>query len=258
MTHQELTIILKKLTLHTVAKEYAEIARIAEKKSSTYEQYLASVANVEMEARTKAKINRLIYNTKLPLAKTIEAFDFTRISGLSELEFKRLAQGDFVRAATNIVLYGTFGAGKTHLAIALARKLCEIGIRCYFTTLHGLIEQLLEAKTNLQLAALYKRLDKNDLLIIDELGYTPQTQDGADLFFQLISQRNERKSILITTNLVYSEWEKVFLNPLSTAAAVDRVIGNCETYNIKAPSFRSENAKKRNDLKKTLTVTDPQ
>ena len=108
-----------------------------------------------------------------------------------------------------------------------------------------LIEKLLEAKTGLTLVSLWTRLDRYDLIVCDELGYIPQTKEGADLFFQFISQRYERKSLLITTNLTYSEWDKIFLNPITTAAAVDRIIHNCETFNIKGPSWRAETAKNR-------------
>jgi len=165
-----------------------------------------------------------------------------------------LATGDFVRQAANVVFYGGFGLGKTHLAIALTGKLCEAGFKCLFTTTHGLIDQLVTAKRDLALTSLFKRLGKFDLIYCDELGYVPHDQDGADLFFQLISQRNERKSLLITTNLTYSEWDKVFLNLRTTAAAVDRVIHNCETFNIGGDSWREIEAKKRL-LNKALTAT---
>ena len=253
MTHETLNSNLKKLCLYKMASQYIEIARSAEKKQSTYEQYLASLAESELAYKKENRIKRHIAEAKLPYLKRIESYDWSQRTGFSLKEFNRLAEGHFVREAVNIVFYGTFGVGKTHLSTALAINLCANGYRCYFTSTHALIEQLLTAKQTLSLAQLMKKLDRFDLIICDELGYIPQTKDGADLFFQLISQRDERKSFLFTTNLTYSEWDKVFLNPLSTAAAVDRIIHKNETFHIKGPSWRAEAAKKRNEEKTKLT-----
>lgn len=255
MTHEELTMNLKLLGLSAMADGYVEAAKVAEKKKSTYEQYLSFLAKAEMEAKTEARKSRLIKDSKLPRSKRIETYDWTDRTGFSLPEFNRLASGDFLREASNIVLYGGFGVGKSHLAEALVIRLCEIGKKCYFTSTHSLIEQLIEAKKNLTLTQLFKRLDRYDFLVLDELGYLPQTNDGADLLFQLISQRDERKSIMITTNLTFSEWDRVFVNPLNTAAAVDRIIHKCETFNIQGPSWRSETAKKRKKVKTELTVS---
>ena len=146
------------------------------------------------------------------------------------------------------------GWGKTHLAIALTRQLCELGFKCYFSSVHELINQLVSAKRELTLTSLSNRLDKFDLIVCDELGYVAHERDGADLFFQLIAQRSERKSMLITTNLTFSEWEQVFLDPRTTAAAVDRVIPNCETFNISGEeSYRAYLAKKKMKNKNDLT-----
>jgi DNA replication protein DnaC len=252
MNHEELTKGLRSLFCHQMAREYVEVSKLAEKDKRTYEQYLANLVGLELEGKKRLKVNRLIHQAKLPLPKTMNEFDFDAISGLSRQEFLRLTEGHFVREASNVVFYGTFGAGKTHLAMALTRKLCELGYKCLFITTHELINQLIEAKRNLTLTALFKRLDKIDLITCDELGYVPHDQDGADLFFQLIAQRAERKSLLITTNLTYSEWQSVFINPLTTAAAVDRVIHQCETFVIKAPSWRGKTAKKKMETKTNL------
>lgn len=253
MTHEELQLNLKSLNLHAMAQAYAEHARTAERGRRTYEQYLAALVNAELAHKNEARLKRLIKEAKIPLLKTIGDYDFSQRTGISLVEFRRLSQGDFLREACNIVLYGSFGVGKSHLALALTYELLKLGKRCYFTSTHNLIQQLLEAQKNLTLASLFKRLDRYDLIACDELGYIPQTRDGADLFFQLISQRSERKSLLITTNLTYSEWDKVFLSELNTAAAVDRIIHKCETFNIQGPSWRAEEAKKRNAVKTTLT-----
>ncbi len=245
MKHEELIESLRRLHLVTMAAEYSEVARQCEQARRTYEQYLAALVASEIEAKRVIKIARLVRDAKLPKDHRLEAYDFRCRTGISEQQVKRLAEGDFVRQGGNLVFFGSFGVGKSHLAIGLTRALCEAGYKCSFTTVHDLITGMLEAQKTLTLAAYFRRLDRFDLITCDELGFTPQTKDGADLFFQFISQRYERKSLLITTNLTYSEWDKVFLNPITTAAAVDRVIHHCETFNIQGQSWRAETARKR-------------
>jgi DNA replication protein DnaC len=245
MKHEELMAGLKQLHLHDMASQYVEIAKITEKDKGTYEQYLAKLVKLELAAKHQQKVNRLIKEARVPLYKSLDSFNFDLRTGITSKQFNRLATGEFIRQTANVVFFGDFGVGKTHLAIALTGELCEDGFKCLFSSTHGLINQLVSAKRDLTLTSLFKRLDKFDLIVCDELGYIPHDQDGADLFFQLISQRSERKSMLITTNLTYSEWEQVFLNPRTTAAAVDRIIHNCETYNIGGESWRGLTAKKR-------------
>lgn len=257
MKHEELILSLGRLHLHAIAAHYVELSKIAEKEKKTYEQYLGKLVEVELSEKNQQKVNRLLKDAKIPLYKSLESFQFEQRTGITAKQFNRLATGQFVRESGNVVFYGSFGVGKTHLAIALAGKLCEAGFRCLFTTTHALIGSLLLAKRDLTLTALFKRLDRYDLIVCDELGYVPHDQDGADLFFQLISQRSERKSMVITTNLTYSEWDQVFLSARTTAAAVDRVIHNCETFNIGGPTWRGMEAKKRL-ASKELTGLEPQ
>jgi DNA replication protein DnaC len=245
MKHEELVSNLKQLHLHEISTQYFEISKIAERDKRTYEQYLAKLIEIELVAKNQQKVERFRREAKIPIYKSLETYNFSERKGITLKQLNRLATGAFIRSAGNVVFYGSFGVGKTHLATALTDMLCQAGFRCLYTTTHGLIGQLQVAKRDLQLASLFKRLDRFDLIYCDELGYVPHDQDGADLFFQLISQRSERKSMLITTNLTYSEWDKVFLNLKTTAAAVDRVIYNCETFNIEGPSWRGATAKKR-------------
>ncbi len=246
MNHEEIISGLRKLNLGTIAANYVQVAKSADQGKLTYEQYLAQLVQAELLEKNAVRVNRLIKEAKLLLPKAIDTYDFSQRTGITFKQVKKLAEGNFVREAANVVLFGSFGVGKTHLALALTQMLCEAGLRCYFSSTHALIELLLKAKQTASLTSLFKRLDRLDLIVCDELGYIPHEQAGADLFFQLISQRSERKSMLITTNLTYSEWDKVFLNPLTTAAAVDRIIHNCETFNIQGPSWRREVAAKRN------------
>jgi DNA replication protein DnaC len=244
MTHEELVGSLAELRLNGMKQEYAEMARIAGKDNKTYEQYLSMLVGKELSVRQETKIRRLLKEARLPLIKDLESYDYSGVKGITAREVNRLATGEFLRKAQNIVFYGTFGVGKTHLAIALAKALCERKYRCLFISTSTLIEALLEAKNKLSIASMWKKMDTYDLIICDELGYLPQTKEGADLFFQFIAQRYERKSLLITTNLTYSEWDRVFINTTTTAAAVDRIIHKCETFNIESDSWRRREAVK--------------
>lgn len=245
MTLEELTNHLTELRLFGMQANFADIGRIAEKERKTYEQYLGIMAKVEVDVRNSQKVKKLIKEAKLPLQKSVKKFDYSSRTGITEKEVLRLAEGKCIQDGGNIVFFGEIGVGKTHLALGLIREWCERKFRCFFTSTNALIESLLEAKKGLCQGNLWKRLDRYDVVVCDELGYLPQTKDGADLFFQFISQRYERKSIVITTNLTYSEWDKVFLNSVTTSAAVDRIIHNCETFNIQGPSWRQEEAKKK-------------
>jgi DNA replication protein DnaC len=247
VNHEEIKTTLLGLKLSAMARDFVEAAKLAEKKQLTYEQYLANLTLAEFNERHSAKVRRFIKEAGLPMVKTEADFDFKKRTGITDKQFARLTDGVFLKEATNIVFYGDFSVGKTHLALALAHNLCQKGYRCLFTPTNILIEQMILAKKNQTILNLMKRLDRYDLIVCDELGYIPQEPQGADLFFQLISQRSERKSIAITTNLTYSEWEKIFLNPLTTSAAVERIIANCETFHIKGPSWRKEMAKKKLD-----------
>lgn len=245
MNREELIGALKQLRLPTMAEQFSELAKQAESSHLTFEKFLASLVASELEAKLHLKVTRLTKDAKLPQIKEISAFDFNCRQGITRQQVQRLATGEWVKKAWNVVLYGGFGVGKSHLAMALARDLCTFGYRCYFTSTSELIDGLLRASSSLTLSSHLKSLDRYDLIILDELGYTPHTKDGADLFFQFISQRYERKSLLITTNLTYSEWDQVFINQAMTQAAVDRIIHRCETFNIQGPSWRAEEAKTR-------------
>lgn len=254
MKHEQLLEGLKTLHLHQMARDYVEISKLSEKDKKTYEQYLAKLVEIELNDKRRLKTERLLKQAKAPLVKSLDSYNFDLRTGITAQQFNRLMTGEFVKQAGNVVLFGSFGMGKTHLAIALTRKLCELGFKCYFSSVHELISQLVAAKRELTLTSLSKRLDKFDLIVCDELGYVAHERDGADLFFQLIAQRSERKSLLITTNLTFSEWEQVFLDPRTTAAAVDRVIPNCETFNIGGDeSYRAYLAKKKMKNKNDLT-----
>ncbi len=239
-----------------VADEYVATARVAEKTKKTYEQYLGILVQNELADKHSQRVKRLLKGAKLPQLKSLQTYNFQKRTGVTAQQINWMAEGEWVRKACNVVFYGSFGMGKSHLAMSLVRSLCEQGYRCLWVTTHELIETMRESKKELSLNALFKKLDRFDLIACDELGYTASCTEGADLFFQFISQRYERKSLMITTNLTYSEWDKVFLNPITTAAAVDRIIHNCETLNIEGKeSWRTESAKAKSKQSKEESST---
>lgn len=237
-THTELSKILKDFKLSGIANNFNTLAKTAEKEKYTYEQYLSTLIEKELQVRQVNRTKRLLLQAKLPVYKTIEEFDFKHVEGITKTQWKELANGDFVRNKTNLVLFGTFGVGKTHLATSLLVELSQKGIPCLFTSTHKIIQEMLQAKEKLILNQMFKKLDRYEVILFDELGYVPESEDGGNLFFQLISDRAERKSIIITTNLTFSEWDKVFSNKLSTAAAIERVIHKSKVINLKGPSKR--------------------
>jgi DNA replication protein DnaC len=239
---------LKRLRLNAIARDYAIVSSESEKLGRSYEQHLAALVEIELTDKTYLKRDKLIREAKFPLVKLISDFDYSHCKGVCATQVTRLCQGDFLHEAANIIFYGSFGVGKSHLAMAIARELCLKEYRCLFTSTAALINDLCLAQQSLSLSSLFRKLDKYDLVILDELGYTPQSKDGTDLFFQFISERYERKSLMITTNLPYSEWDKVFLSKTTTAAAVDRIIHKSETFNITGPSRRALEAQRRGTL----------
>lgn len=242
MNHLELSEHLKTPKLYSVAKNLLQTALRAEDKKLSYEQFLAELIHVEIIQRSETRKKLLLAQSKINSNKCLESYDYNGRKGVSAQLINRLKTGEWLRQASNIVLYGDIGVGKTHLAVGLVRSLCELGFRCLYLPTNKLVEELSKSKRDLDLGGHFKRLDKFDLLVCDELGYIPQNQEGGELFFQLIAHRYERKSILITTNLPYSEWGKVFHNPVTTAAAVDRIIHHCETINITGKSGRQKYA----------------
>jgi len=258
MKHTQLINSLHKLRLHQMATDYSEIARQCERDGKTFEQYLGILAEVEIEAKHDAKTRQLLKAAKLPRGKSLDDYDYDCRDGVTLPQINKITTGEFLREGANLVLYGGFGVGKSHLAEGITKALCENGFRCKFMNVQDQINELAQAQKDLNLARYLKKLDKFDLLALDELGYLPCGKDEADLFFQLISHRYERKSLMITTNLTFSEWDQVFKSELTTMGAVDRMIHKCETINVKGPSWRAEEAKKRaarnNELEKPINI----
>jgi DNA replication protein DnaC len=210
---------------------------------------------LELEAgdRRQRRIDRLLRAAKLPPAKTFDTFLETRLPTRLAQKLRALSTGDFLDRADNILAFGLPGTGKTHAACALAHELILRGRSVLFTPTYQLVQELLIAKRDLELPRALRRLDVFELLILDDIGYVQQAPEEVEVLFTLMAERYERRSMLITSNLVFSEWEKIFKNPMTTAAAIDRLVHHSEILEFDVTSFRTEDAKKRKETKDEKT-----
>jgi DNA replication protein DnaC len=208
---------------------------------------LAEVLELEAEARRERRVDRLRRASKLPVAKTFDTLDKARVPRPALLRIQELARGDFVDRADNVLLFGLPGVGKSHLACALGHALIDAGRSVLFTPTYQLVQQLLTARRDLCLPRALRALDAFDVVILDDLGYVQQTADEAEVLFTLMSERYERRSLVITSNLVFSQWDRIFKSPMTTAAAIDRLVHHAVILEIDRKSVRAEDAQKRND-----------
>ncbi|MBT3464335.1 ATP-binding protein [archaeon] len=195
-------------------------------------------------------MSRLIKLAKLPRKKSLKNFDITRIKGLSKTLIQTLAKGEFIEKHENILIFGNPGTGKTHLAIALAEEWCISGYKVFFITAAALMQELLKAKSELKLNQYIKKIDKYEMLIIDDISYIPCSKEESDVLFNLLSQRYEMKSCLITSNIAFSKWSQIFKDEVTTAAVIDRLIHHANILELNATSYRIENAKNLNKFLK--------
>lgn len=239
MEHQMLLeAYLKRLKLPAMLAHYQEMARQAEQGDQTYEGYLLALSELESHQRDENAFKRRVSQAKFPLLKTLDQFDFSAIASLNKAKVLNLAQGEYLRKKENLILMGNSGTGKTHLASALGLTACQQGSRVRFFTAAGLINQLTEAQAGLRLSQIQKGLSKLDLLIIDEIGYVPFSERGAELFFQVVADSYERQSIIMTTNLDFSKWPQVFKSEQLTGALLDRLTHHAHILTMNGESYR--------------------
>jgi len=204
---------------------------------------------MEISGRETRKRQRLLKASRLPREKTLENFERGRLKRNVERQFAELLDGEFLRRAENVLVFGSPGGGKTHLLCALSHELVEQGRSVYFTTCVLLVQRLLQAKQDLLLEKELKRLDKYEALIIDDIGYVQQNREEMEVLFTLLAHRYERGSVLLTSNLVFSEWERIFKDPMTTAAAIDRLVHHSAILESNLPSYRMEAAQKKKAAK---------
>lgn len=243
-----LTKCLKELHLPTVRACYEEQADRARQETLAYEHYLAEVMEREREVRRHNRIQRLLRESKLPLEKSLEVFDMDRLPSMLAAQVDALLDGSFLDRSENVLAFGNPGSGKTHLLCAIGQELILQGRRVFFTPCSLLVQQLLIAKRDLNLPRVLKRLTKYDALIIDDIGYVQQNRDEMEVLFILLAERYERGSLMVTSNLPFSKWERIFKDPMTAAAAIDRLVHHSVILELSLPSYRLEHSKENKEV----------
>lgn len=234
---------LKQLRLPTIAANAHTHAGLASNEGWPHDRYLAELCELELAERRQRKIARLLAESKLPREKTAERFDKDRLEMSVAQKWEALKTGEFLHRRENVLAFGNPGSGKTHLLCALGHELINHGFAVFFNTCAMLVQRLLVAKSQLRLERELKKLDKYDALLIDDLGYVQQSRQEMEVLFTLLAHRYEHRSVLITSNLVFSQWERIFKDPMTTAAAIDRLVHHSVILELNLPSFRMETAK---------------
>ncbi len=242
-TTQEIDIYLKELRLPTIRSTYEETAFSAQKEGWRYEQYLFTLAARECDERSVKRIERQLQESRLPLEKSKETFDFNRLPLKLRPLITGLMEGMFAQRKDNVLIFGTPGSGKTHLLCAIGQELVRCGKKVYFTACSLLVQDLLRAKKDLALRRLIKRYERYEVIIIDDIGYVQHSKQEMEVLFTLFAQRYERGSIMITSNLAFSQWGAIFKDPMVTAAAIDRLVHHSVIIELNLTSYRIEQAK---------------
>lgn len=245
MSEPTLDELLRTLHLPSVRSYYAEAAQMARGEGLTYEQFLYNLCEVEIADRFEHRAQRLLRESRLPLEKTWDTFEQARLPLTMRQQLRILADGSFLDRRENVLAFGNPGSGKTHLLCALAQKLTLAGRRILYRPCCLIVQDLLAAKRDLALAKLLKHLSLYEGLLIDDLGYVQQTREEMEVLFTLLADRYERGSVLITSNLPFSAWEQIFKDPMTTAAAIDRLVHHSIILELNLPSYRMDAAKSR-------------
>lgn len=254
---QPLENMLKSFYLSTFARNYNDFAKRSEKQKLGHIEYLYQLAQAESDERLVRRTEKLLRQAKLPRGKTLDEFEFSKQPGLSMTRMKELAEGECLDNCENILFIGGPGTGKTHLSIALGREWCLRGRRVLYTTAAALMQELLISKRDLSLNQFIKRLDRYEALIIDDISYIPQTRDETDVLFVLLAERYETRSVIITSNLVFSQWDAIFKDPMTTKAAIDRLVHHSTILELVGPSGRCNDAMLRKTKKTPAKDKNP-
>jgi DNA replication protein DnaC len=242
---------LKQLRLPAMHAEFDKLAREAASANEGYEQYLLRLTELEVAARASNAVQARIRQADFPVPKDFDTFDFTAVPALNKPKMLELARGEWIQQRFNVCLVGSPGTGKTHIATALGLAACRLGKRVRFTTAAALVTRLEEAQKQYQLDRVLAQLDRTDLLICDELGYLSFSRAGAELLFQVFADRYERRSLLVTSNLAFSEWGQIFQGERMTAALLDRLTHRCHIFEMNSESFRFRESMKNKKSKKS-------
>ena len=236
---------LKALKLPTFLREYEKVARQCAAEGVDHTRYLMRLAELELIDRERRMVERRIKAARFPTVKSLDSFDFLPLPSLNKMLVLELARSDYVERRENIIAVGNSGTGKTHVALGLGLAACQKGLSVGFTTAAALVHQLHEASDEKRLLRLQRQLAKTKLLIIDELGYVPLSPTGAELLFEVFSQRYERASTIVTSNLPFDEWTSVFGSERLTGALLDRLTHHVHILEMNGDSYRLAQSKSK-------------
>lgn len=235
---------LKGLRLTHMAKELEGALRQARESGIDYAEFLVNLTEHELRIRSDNRLKRRIREAKFPLIKTMEGFNYESAPELDKRLIRQLCTGQYVKEQKNVIFIGKSGTGKTHMATALGVEACRHDIRTRFVTACGLVNELIEARQDRDLQKILKRYSRYGLLILDELGYVPFSKEGAELLFQVLAERHERGSVIITSNLGFGDWTQVFGDANLTAALLDRLTHKAHIIECTWESYRLKEAMK--------------
>ena len=236
---------LKALKLPTFLREYDKLARQCAADGADHPRYLLRLAELELIDRERRMVERRIKEARFPAVKSLDSFDFTAIPSLNKTLVLELARSEYVARRENVIAIGNSGTGKSHAALGLGLAACQKGLSVGFVTAAGLVHELLEARDEKRLLRLQRQLASYKLLIIDELGYVPLSPTGAELLFEVFSQRYERGATIVTSNLPFDEWTTVFGSERLTGALLDRLTHHVHILEMNGDSYRLKQSKQR-------------
>jgi DNA replication protein DnaC len=238
-----LPLLLNELRLPAISRLWQDIAARADKEGWPAARFLSVLAELEIAERAKRRIERHLVESRLPPGKTLDAFDFNIVPMLSKAHVMALASGDtWLAKGANVLLFGPPGSGKSHVAAALGRALVENGYRVLFVRTTDLVQRLQVERQAMQLAAAIAKLDRFHLLVLDDIAYVTKDQAETSVLFELIAARYERRSLMITANQPFGDWNKVFQDPAMTVAAIDRLVHHATIFEMNVESYRRRSA----------------
>ena len=240
-----LHLMLRSLKLPSFVANHEETSAQAERQGWTFSQALRQLCELEIHDRRERRIERLMKASGLPADKTLATLDDKKLPAKVRRQLPALCEGGFAERGENVLLFGLPGRGKSHVASAIGHELVLRGRRVLYTATRAIVEKLLVARRELELDRMLRRLDGFDVVVLDDIGYVQQDRDEMEVLFTLFAQRYERRSVVITSNLVFSQWDRIFKDPMTTAAAIDRLVHHATILEMTGPSIRNEEAKKR-------------